>query len=86
MTMVENFHVCVPVFYNTAESVANQMDSFSEIARCGCGLDVMSSLTQKLDELVFMFLEMTVIEMVRTHLVLPRRLDYGCLAIFRPAV
>lgn len=62
------------------------MESFSEIARCGCGLNIMSSLTQKLDELAFRYLEMMVIEMVCTHPVLPRLLDYGYFGMFRPAV
>ena len=56
------------VCFNTAEPVANQMESFSEIARCGCGLNVTSSITQKLYELAFTYLETTVIEMVRTRI------------------
>lgn len=35
----------------------------------------MSALTQKLDELAFMYLETTGIEVVHTHPVLPRLLD-----------
>lgn len=72
--------------FNTAKPVADQTESFSEIARCGCGLGVTSPLTQKLNDLAFMYLEMPVIEMVHTHPVLPRLLDYGCLGMFRPAV
>ncbi|PKU29361.1 hypothetical protein llap_20335 [Limosa lapponica baueri] len=51
-----------------------------------CGLNVIASLTQKLSDLVFTYLEMMAIEMVCTHHVLPKLLDYGCPGMFRLAV
>jgi len=72
--------------FSAAEPVANQMESFSEIARHGCGLDIRSPRTQKLDELAFTYLEMTGMEMVCAHPLLPRLLDYGYLGMFKAAV